>query len=71
MSKPDLTALLKESHSFHYGQQYERRRMGEVIRERISAIREMRLAGLPHDIADAIIQELKQLANAIDEAKRP
>lgn len=69
MSKPDLTALLRESHSFHYGQQYERRRLGEMVRLRISAIRELRTAGLPHDIADGIIDELKALCVAIDEAR--
>jgi hypothetical protein len=69
MSKPDLTALLKESHAFHYGQQYERRRLGELIRQRITVVRELRLTGLPHDIADGIIDELKALCVAIDEAR--
>ena len=68
MSTPDLTALLKESHAFHYGQQYENRRIGEIIRQRITAIRELRIAGLPDDIANGIIDELKALCVAIDGA---
>lgn len=69
MSTPDLTALLKESHAFHYGQQYENRRIGEIIRQRITAIRELRIAGLPDDIANGIIDELKALCVAIDEVR--
>lgn len=69
MSRPDLTALLKESHAFHYGQQFENRRIGEIIRQRITAVRELRLAGLPDDIANGILDELKALCVAIDEAR--
>lgn len=69
MSRPDLTALLRESHSFHYGQQFENRRIGEIIRQRIAAVRELRLAGLPDDIANGILDELKALCVAIDEAR--
>lgn len=68
MSTPDLTALLKESHAFHYGQQYERRRLGELIRQRITAVRQLRTAGLPQNIANGILDELKALCVAIDEA---
>ena len=70
MSSPDLPSILKDSHAFHYGQQFENRRIGEVIRHRITATRELRISGgLPDDIADGIIDELKALCVAIDEVR--
>lgn len=70
MSSPDLPSILKDSHAFHYGQQFENRRIGEIIRQRITAIRELRnFHGLPVDIANNIIDELKALCVAIDEVR--
>ena len=58
----DLKPLLRDSHAFHYGQHYERRRVGELLRQRMTVCRD---AGEPQ----AVIDEIKHLCALIDEAE--
>lgn len=58
----------RDSVGFAAGVSYERRRIGEVIRERIATLRDYGDLGLPTKTVGALVSELRLLAAAIEEA---
>ena len=58
----------RDSVGFAAGQSYERRRIGEVIRERIIALRDYGDLGLPTKTVGILVAELRLLATVIEEA---
>ena len=58
----------RDSVGFAAGVSYERRRIGEVIRERIATLRDYGDLGLPTKTVRALVSELRLLAAAIEEA---
>lgn len=56
----------RESVGFAAGQSYERRRIGELLRQRISDLRRMAQAGLPRHTMEALAAELELMCAAID-----
>lgn len=58
----------RDSVGFAAGVSYERRRIGEVIRERMTTLRDYGDLGLPSKTVGALVAELRLLATAIEEA---
>lgn len=59
--------VFRESVAFAAGQSYERRRIGELIRQRISTVRQLQSTPVKPAIIRNVIGELERLAEAIEE----
>ena len=57
-----------KSVGFRTGQEYERRRVGQVINDRIATLRNYGELGMPNKTVSALVSELRLLATAIEEA---
>jgi hypothetical protein len=56
----------RESVGFAAGQSYERRRIGELLRQRISDLRSLESAGLPKRTVNSLIAEVELLTQIIE-----
>ncbi len=67
MSTDDLHRLeLRDSVAFTAGQQYERRRIGELLRQRISDLNTLAAVGLPARTVKALTAEVQLLIAVIE-----
>lgn len=56
----------RESVGFSAGQSYERRRIGELLRQRMSDLRILEQEGVSKRTAQLLISEIELLCNAIE-----
>jgi hypothetical protein len=56
----------RESVGFAAGQSYERRRIGELLRHRISDLRSLEHAGLPKRTVNSLVAEVELLVQIIE-----
>ena len=56
----------RESVGFAAGQSYERRRIGELLRQRISDLRSLEHAGLPKRTVSSLVAEVELLVQIIE-----
>jgi hypothetical protein len=56
----------RESVGFSAGQAYERRRIGELLRQRISDLRVLQQDGVSKRTAELLTSEIELLCNAIE-----
>lgn len=56
----------RESVGFAAGQSYERRRIGELLRQRIADLRGLADAGLPKRTVNSLVAEVQLLVDAIE-----
>ena len=62
------TAEFRESVGFAAGVSYERRRIYEIVRQRIATLHEWAGRGIPLNTVEKLVSEHQLLLNALEEA---